>query len=127
MAQVYSLAADTATAVRPEPRSIAVVEGALRPLAVLAPSPNCPRYSSPQHFRSPLSRMAQVCCSPAATVTACKMNRNQSLWMKVQWLRRCFHHLPTFRNYPIPNTSCRRCQGFIQQKQQRPFGPSRGQ
>ena len=34
------------------------------------PSPNCPSPSAPQHFRSPLSRMAQVCPNPADTATA---------------------------------------------------------
>ena len=37
---------------------------------LLPPSPNCPLSSPPQHFRSPLSRMAQVCSAPTETATA---------------------------------------------------------
>ena len=69
MAQVWYQPADTATAVRPVPRSIAVDEGVLV-FVLLPPSPNCPVLSDPQHFKSPLSRMAQVCCTPADTATA---------------------------------------------------------
>ena len=69
MAQVWYEPADTATAVRPVPRSIAVDEGALV-FALIPPSPNCPKLSAPQHFRSPLSRMAQVWYEPADTATA---------------------------------------------------------
>ena len=60
------------TAVRPVPRSIAVVEGAssLSFAMMVPPSPNCPRASDPQHFRSPLSRIAQVWKDPADTATA---------------------------------------------------------
>ena len=61
MAQVWRRPAETATAVRPVPRLMAVDEGALVFVLVLPPSPNCPLPSLPQHFRSPLSRMAQVC------------------------------------------------------------------
>ena len=44
----------------------------------------------------------------------------------------CFHHHPTVRSRHIPSTSHRRCQvwrrcGMLQQTQQRPFGPCRGQ
>ena len=58
-----------ATAVRSVPRSIAVVEGALMSVGLDTvhtgpPSPNCPPTSLPQHFKSPLSRMAQVCWVP---------------------------------------------------------------
>ena len=61
-----------ATAVRPVPRSIAVVEGALMSVGldtvhIGPPSPNCPPTSLPQHFKSPLSRMAQVCWVPEDT------------------------------------------------------------
>ena len=68
IAQVWSNPADTATAVRPVPRSI-VVEGT-GVFMLLTPSPNCPALSLPQHFISPLSRMAQAWYSPAATATA---------------------------------------------------------
>ena len=37
---------------------------------VVLPSPNCPLLLRPQHFRSPLSRIAQVCSNPADTATA---------------------------------------------------------
>ena len=69
MAQVWNEPAATATAVRPVPRSIAVDEGALV-FALRPPSPNCPKLSRPQHFRSPLSRMAQVCSCVACTAMA---------------------------------------------------------
>ena len=60
---------DTETAVRPVPRLIGVDEGASVSV-VLPPSPNCPRLSRPQHFKSPLSRTAHVCLLPAETATA---------------------------------------------------------
>ena len=44
-------------------------EGALVAV-LLPPSPNCPKRSRPQHFASPLSRMAQVCVSPVDIATA---------------------------------------------------------
>ena len=69
IAQAWAPLADTATAVRPVPRSIAVDEGALVSV-LLPPSPNCPEVSCPQHFASPLSRMAQVWRVPADTATA---------------------------------------------------------
>ena len=59
MAQVWEIPSLTATAVRPVPRSIAVEEGALRSV-LTPPLPKYPCPSDPQHFRSPLSRMAQV-------------------------------------------------------------------
>ena len=37
--------------------------------------------------------------------------RDQSLWMKVRWCWCCFHHRPTVRSCPLPNTSRHRCQG----------------
>ena len=86
--------AATATAVRPVPRSIAVDEGALVSV-LLPPSPNCPMSPIPQHFRSPLSRMAQVWYlqqTPQRPFGPC---RGQSLWMKVRWCPCCFHHRPT--------------------------------
>ena len=57
--------------------------------------------------------------------------RGRSLWMMVHWCPCCFHHRPTVRIGPTPNTSGRRCQGWrrcgnIQQTPQRPFGPYRG-
>ena len=61
--------ADTATAVRPVPRLMAVDEGALV-FVLLPPSPNDPKELDPQHFSSPLSRMAQVWALPADTATA---------------------------------------------------------
>ena len=69
MTQACSRPADTATAVRPVPRSIGVDEGD-KTLLVAAPLPNCPLRSFPQHFRSPLSRMAHVNHPPAETATA---------------------------------------------------------
>ena len=50
-----------ATAVRPVPRSTETGEywSVLFP-----PSPTCPKKSYPQHFRSPLSRIAHVCLPP---------------------------------------------------------------
>ena len=39
-------------------------------LARFPPSPNCPKESLPQHFKSPLSRMAQVWYPTADTATA---------------------------------------------------------
>ena len=51
--------------------------------------------------------------------------------MKVRWYRCCFHHRPTVRRSPAPNTSTHRCQGwrrcaYLQQIPQRPFGRCRG-
>ena len=98
---------------------------------LLPPSPNCPLLSNPQHFRSPLSRMAQVCNVPPATATAVRPCRGLWLWMKVRWCPCWFHHRPTVLCCPIPSTSGRRCQewrrcGILQQTPQRPFGPCRG-
>ena len=51
-----------------------VVEGALMSVGLIIhtgpPSPNCPPTSLPQHFKSPLSRMAQVCWVPEDSATA---------------------------------------------------------
>ena len=69
MTQVWNSPTETATAVRPVPRSIAVDEGAVVSV-LLPPSPNCPWLSRPQHFASPLSRMAQVWYVPADIATA---------------------------------------------------------
>ena len=69
MAQPWEGAARAATAVRPVPRLIAVDEGAL--VSVLPPPlPNRALRSHPQHFSSPLSRMAQVYPPAVDTATA---------------------------------------------------------
>ena len=60
--------ATTATAVRSVPRSTET--GECWSTVVVAPLPNCPSPSEPQHLREPLSRMAQVCCQPAETAIA---------------------------------------------------------
>ena len=62
MAQVCQPPAEMATAVRPEPRSTGVVDGAVVVVVIewdAPPSPNCPCQSDPQHFTEPSSRMAQ--------------------------------------------------------------------
>ena len=130
MAQVCLSPADTATAVRPVPRSIAVVEGALV-FVLLPPSPNCPYWSHPQHFMSPLSRMAQVWKYPADTATAVRPVP-RSIAVDEGALRLALlPPRPTVHCCPVPNTSTRRCQGWrrcgdIQQKPQRSFVPYRG-
>ena len=68
--------------------------------------------SDPQHFRSPLSRMAQVWSfqqTPQRPFGPC---RGRSLWMKVRWCSCCFLHRPTVHGRLSPNTSGRRCQGW---------------
>ena len=60
IAQVCLCPAASATAVRPVPRLIGVDDGAFVSELVLPPSPNRPFVSLPQHFASPLSRIAQV-------------------------------------------------------------------
>ena len=60
-------AGETVQVVVPLVRSIAVDEGAL--VSVLfPPSPNYPWVSDPQHFMSPLSRIAQVCPEAVASL-----------------------------------------------------------
>ena len=103
--------ADTATAVRPVPRLIAVDEGALV-FVLLPPSPNCPYCPTPstsgrrcQGWR----RCGNFQQTPQRPFGPC---RGRWLWMKVRWCPCCFLHRPTVRSCPAPNTSGRRCQGW---------------
>ena len=66
MAQVWYEPEDTDTAVSPLPKS---TETGLSRF-VLVPSPICPLLFSPQHFTPESSNKAQVCDSPADTLTA---------------------------------------------------------
>ena len=84
MAHVFRLPVATATAVRPVPRSTKTGEGWL---PVIAPLPSCPYWSSPQHFRDPSSRMAQVWALPVATAIAVRSvprsTKTGSCWFAV--------------------------------------------
>ena len=64
---VVLITSPMATAVRPVPRSIAVLEGAW---VWPKNGPKPAVLALPQHFRSPLSRIAQVWSNPADTATA---------------------------------------------------------
>ena len=99
--------ADTATAVRPVPRLTGVEEGEV--LDVVVPSPNCPWSFRPQHFKSPLSRMAQVCHHPAETATAVRPGPRSINPKSGDVSVEQYHHRPTVRMCHIPNTSGHHC------------------
>jgi hypothetical protein len=75
-------------------------------LVLLPPSPNCPWPSCPQHFMSPLSRMAQVWYLQQTPQRPFGPFRGQSVWMKVRWcsVGSTIAQLSVCRH--IPSTSC---------------------